>query len=52
MDGVYVVKNGVKLRYVEVLSNSKADEDIFVLMKCFQAVFEHVERGAGVGLKL
>ena len=52
MDGIDVVKNGMKLRYVEVLSNSKVDEDLFVLMKCFQAVFKHVERGAGVGFIL
>ena len=51
-NGIDVVKDSVKLRYVEGFSNSKANENFLVLMKCFQAVFERVERGGGVGLEL
>jgi len=39
MGCIDIVKNGMEFRYVEMLLNSKADEDLFVLMKCFQAVF-------------
>jgi len=52
MDGVDVVKNSVEFRYVEMFSNSKVNKNLLVLMKCFQAVFEHVERSGGVQLKL
>jgi len=52
MDGIDVVKNTVEFRYVEMFLNSEANKNLFVLMKCFQAVFERVERSGGVGLKL
>jgi len=51
-DGIDVVKNSMEFRYVEMFSNSEANKNLLVLMKCFQAVFKHIERSGGVGLKL